>query len=349
MCTGIEWRDLIGKSIENEASDIHLTVGQRPYMRCCGQLRAMDNHFITESFMDEICSVILNNRQREKFVQQREIDLSWKYAGRRFRINAYYQQGFPALAMRLLPERIPSLAELQAPAAWQMLKGKDQGLILVTGRTGSGKSTTLAAFIEELNREKALHIITLESPIELVLTPQKSFISQRELGRDFLSFKQAVCGSLREMPDILMVGEIRDAATMQAALTAAATGMLVLGTLHSASAPEAVLRIEGMFPLEQRAGIRFLLAEVLTGIFAQRLVPAKPVGRIAVSEVLLAIPAVRSLIRQGKYSQLYSMMLSNQEIGMQPLSIAAKRLLQAGKISPDVYNKLRDNYRGESL
>ena len=349
MCAGADWRDFICMAIESEASDIHLTVGQKPHMRCLGVLQPMHDDLLTESVMDDICSVILSDGQREKLLRDCDVDLSWEFAERRFRVNAYYQQGYPALAMRLLPERIPTLEELGAPAAWQKLKEINQGLILVTGRTGSGKSTTLAAFLEELNREKSLNMITLESPTEFLLTPKKSFISQRELGRDFFSFEQAMLGSLREMPDLVMLGEIRDAATMQTALTAASTGMLVLGTLHSASAPEAVLRIEGMFPLEQRAGIRSLLAEVLTGIISQRLVPAQSGGRLAVSEVLLAIPAVRSLIRQGKYGQLYSVMLSNQEMGMQPLGVAAQKLLQVGKISAVTYNRLCENYRGESL
>lgn len=349
MNEDVDWQELIRTAIENEASDIHLTVGQRPQMRCLGKLQAMDSNSLSARFMSEFTALILNESQREKLARDRDIDASWTFAGRRFRVNGYYQQGWLALALRLLPERIPSLAEIEAPKAWQKLKELDQGLVLVTGRTGSGKSTTLAAFIEELNREKACHIITLESPIEFLLAPDKAFISQRELGQDFLSFTDALKGSLREMPDVILVGEIRDADTLQTALMAASAGMLVLGTLHSASAPEAVLRMEGMFPAEQRAGIRSLLAEVLTGIFAQRLVPAQNGGRLAVSEVLLAIPAVRSLIRQGKYGQLYSVMLSNQELGMQTMGTAARQLLQAGKISQPVYNQLLENYRGETL
>lgn len=344
-----DWRELIRYAIKNDASDIHLTVGQMPYMRCSGILTPIDSRLLTDSFMEDFCSVIMNNYQRENLKRERESDLSWRFDGRRFRVHAYYQQCCLALAFRLLPERIPNLHELGAPEAWQKMKQLNQGLILVTGRTGTGKSTTLAAFIEELNQEKNLCVITLESPIEFLHTPKKCFISQREFGRDFLSFEQAIRGSLREMPDIVMVGEIRDTASLQAALAAASTGMLVLATLHSASAPEAVMRIEGMFPIEQQAGIRSLLAEVLTGIFAQRLVPAQQGGRIAVCEVLLAVPAVRSLIRQGKYGQLYSVMLSNQEIGMQPLGTAAQRLLQAGKISSSTYNQLCENYRGELL
>ncbi len=340
MCFAIDWRELIGKAITTDASDIHLTVGQKPHMRCLGTLTPMDSRPLTEPVMKEICSVILNDGQREHLAKTREIDLSWTFAGRRFRVHAYYQQGCLALAFRLLPEKIPSLAELGAPKAWQKMKGIDQGLILVTGRTGSGKSTTLAAFIEELNHEKPYHIVTLEDPIEYVFYPDKCFISQRELGTDFYSFGNALKGSLREMPDLVLVGEIRDYDTLATALAAASAGMLVLGTLHSASAAEAVLRMEGMFPLEEQSSLRSLLAEVLQGIFAQRLVPAAGGGRMAVTEVLLANPAVRSLIRQGKYNQLISVMLSQQAVGMQTLAMDAQRLWQAGRIDGAVYDKL---------
>lgn len=340
MLEDIDGLELICTAIEKDASDIHLTVGQRPYMRCLGRLQALSSTSLTESFMAAFNALLLNDCQRKKLAADRELDASWTFAGRRFRVHAYYQQGFPAIALRLLPERIPSLTELGLPAAWQQMKERDKGLILVTGRTGSGKSTTLAAFIQELNREKACHIVTLESPIEYVFKPDACFISQRELGQDFMSFPAALRGALREMPDLLLVGEIRDAVTLQTALTAASTGMLVLATLHSGNAVDTVLRMEGMFPTEQRASIRSLLAEVLTGIFAQQLVPDLKGGRLAVSEVLLAVPAVRSLIRQGKYGQLYSLMMSHQDAGMQTMSTAAKHLLQAGRISSETYARL---------
>lgn len=330
MCEDVSWQAFINKAIEKEASDIHLTVGQRPHMRCDGALAPMDDRPLTEQFMVSFCAVIMDDAQRQRLDREKDMDLSWSFAGRRFRVNAYFQQGFPALAIRLLPERIPSLAEIGAPKAWQKMKELDQGLILVTGRTGSGKTTTLAAFIEELNREKSYHIITLEDPIEYVFTPDKCFISQREAGQDFHDFAAALRGALREMPDVALVGEIRDRDTMSAALMAASAGMLVLGTLHSGCAADAILRVEGMFPLEERDGVRSLLAEVLRGIFAQRLLPAVGGGRVALSEVLLSGSSVKSLIRQGKYSQLASVMLSSQSQGMLPFSAAARKLLQEG-------------------
>lgn len=340
MCNGMVWQDLIGKAIEHEASDIHLTVGQRPYMRCDGKMLIIDSRPLTESFMAEICSVMMNDSQRERWGKECDIDISWNYLGRRFRINAYRQQSYPALAVRLLPDRIPRLAELNVPAVWQKMKELDQGLILVTGRTGSGKTTTLAAFIEELNREKAYHIVTLENPIEYIFTPQRSFISQREWGRDFYSFAEALRGALREMPDIVLVGEIRDYDTMTTALAAASAGMLVLGTLHSASAADTILRMEGMCPQAERSGLRCLLAEVLQGVFAQRLIPAAGKGRVPLTEVLLVNPAVRSLIRQEKFNQLSSVMLSQQAMGMQTLTVSLQKLWQAGLIDGNTRDKI---------
>ena len=340
MNDGADWQSLVGRAIENEASDIHMTVGQRPHMRCQGVLSAMDTDPLTDSFMADFCAVILNESQRDRLARDRDIDLSWIYDGRRFRVNAYYQQGFPALAIRLLPERIPSLAELGAPKAWQKLKEVDHGLILVTGRTGSGKTTTLAAFIEELNREKSYHIVTLEDPVEYVHKPgKKCFFSQRELGRDFLEFPHALRGALREMPDVILVGEIRDAVTMKTAMMAAETGVLVLASLHTSSVEETALRVEGFFPLSEQDVIRAEFSAVLVGILSQSLLPGVKGGRVNVSEVLLKNPAVRNIIRQGKYSQLDSVMLSHQQQGMQTRKLALDKLLQAGLISREVWSR----------
>ncbi len=335
MGEGIDWQGLIRQAVGKEASDVHLTVGQRPHMRCDGVLVPMDGCSLTKQFMAGFCAGIMDEEQRKRLAQDKDIDLSWTFAGRRFRVNAYYRQGFPALAIRLLPERIPSLAEIGAPRAWQKMKKLDQGLILVTGRTGSGKTTTLAAFIEALNQEKSYHIITLEDPVEFIYEPRRCFISQRELGRDFFSFSQALRSALREMPDVILVGEIRDQDTMKTALMAAASGALVLGTLHTLSAMEAVMRIEGMFPLDQQDSIRAQVAEVLVGVFAQRLLPCIRGGRVCRAEVLLTNSAVQSLIRQGKYSQLESVMMSHQEQGMQTEKAACEQLCRAGLIARD--------------
>ena len=333
------WHDFIRMAIEKEASDIHLTAHQRPHMRCLGGLQPMDSRPLTEEFMSNLCSAILNDGQREKLARERELDLSWTFDGRRFRVHAYYQQGWPALAFRLLPERIPTLAELGAPRAWQKMKDIDHGLILVTGRTGSGKTTTLAAFIEELNREKSYHVVTLEDPVEYVFEPKECFFSQRELGRDFLDFHQALRSALREAPDVIMVGEIRDAQTMKTAMMAAETGILVLASLHTSSAEETALRVEGLFSLAEQEIVRAQFADVLTGIVSQTLVPGVSGGRVNVSSVLLRDPAVRNIIRQGKYSQLSSVMLSHQQQGMQTRDKALDSLLQAGTIGQEVWSR----------
>ncbi len=339
MYADVDWRDLIDRIIANEASDIHLTVGQRPYMRCQGMLSAMCMAPLTACFMSDFTSVILNESQRELLARGTDIDLSWTFSGRRFRVNAYCQQGFPALAIRLLPERIPSLEELGAPKAWQRLKDVDHGLILVTGRTGSGKTTTLAAFIEELNQEKSYHIITLEDPIEYVYEPRKCFFSQRELGRDFLDFSQALRSALREAPDVILVGEIRDAQTMKTAMMAAETGILVLASLHTSSAVDTALRVEGLFSLAEQEIVRAEFSDVLSAIVSQSLIPGAQGGRKNLSEVLLSDMAVRNIIRQGKYSQLSSVMLSHQQQGMQTRDKALDNLLEENSITREIWSR----------
>lgn len=243
------------------------------------------------------------------------------------------------MAIRLLPNRIPSLEELGAPKAWQKMKEIDRGLILVTGRTGSGKTTTLAAFIEELNQKKSYHIVTLEDPVEYVFTPEQCFFSQRELGRDFLDFNLALRSALREAPDVILVGEIRDAMTMKTAMMAAETGIMVLATLHTSSVEETALRVEGLFPLSEQDIVRAQFAAVMVGIVSQSLLPGTRGGRVNVSSVLLADPAVRNIIRQGKYSQLGSVMLSHQQQGMQTRDKALDSLLQSKSISRETWNR----------
>ena len=241
--------------------------------------------------------------------------------------------------MRVLPERIPSLAAIHAPAALQGLLSARQGLVLVTGRTGSGKTTTLAAFLQAVNESQAAHILTLEDPIEYVFAPSRCFISQREFGRDFLAFPEALRSALREMPDILLVGEIRDRETMTTALMAAETGMLVLGTLHTRGAAEAVRRIEGFYPQEEQSIVRAQVADVFCAIFAQELLPARRSGRVPLVEVLLREPSVCSLIRQGKYSQIEMAMMTHQAQGMQTRRQALQKLLQQGLIAREVYER----------
>lgn len=308
------------------ASDIHLTVGQPPFFRVSGEILqsgAMLTSLQIENFLD----VLLSSRLREDLKNNLAIDFSYvaEKISRRFRVNIYYQRKFPALALRLIAKEIPTLDELGAPPALKKFFHAAQGLILVTGRTGSGKSTTLAAFLNELCKVRPCHLLTLEDPIEFEYAANNSFISQRELGQDFLNFAAAVRTAMREMPDVLLIGEIRDAETMHAALEASAAGVLVLATLHTKSAAETAMRVETMFPLVQRDAIRDLFADEFSAIISQQLVKTSS-GRCCAAEVLIANPAARSLIRQGKYIQLPNVMMSGRAQGMQTMETALKQL-----------------------
>ena len=309
-----------------DASDVHLTVGQPPFFRVSGEIFQSGEILsarAVESFLEEI----LSPRLKEELKKNLAVDFSHvdEKLARRFRVNVYYQRKFPALAIRLIPNKIPSLDELGTPAALKNFFKAAQGLILVTGRTGSGKSTTLAAFLDALIKLRPCHLLTLEDPIEFEYSAEKSFVSQRELGQDFLNFADAVRTAMREMPDVLLIGEIRDAETMHAALEASAAGVLVLATLHTRSAAETAMRVETMFPLVQRDAIRDLFADEFSAIISQQLVKTSN-GRTCAAEVLLANPAARSLIRQGKYVQLPNVMMSGRAQGMQTMEFALKAI-----------------------
>ena len=325
------WEEILRRAIVAEASDLHLAAGQRVQMRCDGVLRA-EAMIPSAAFMRALAAEMLSPAQQKELAGHRDVDFSWSYAGRRLRGNAYGAQDTPALALRLLPARIRSAAEIGMPAALLSLRTAREGLALVCGPTGSGKTTTLAALLDAVNHTRAAHIVTLEDPIEYVFAPDRCFISQRALGRDFLSFPAAVRSALREDPDIVLVGEIRDRETMEAALSAAATGVLVLGTLHTRSAAQTALRVESMFPADVRDAVRAQFADTVTGIFAQRLLPRRGGGRAAVIEALCASPAVRSMIRQGHYGQLDSVMMSGAAQGMQTAAMAEDALRAQGII-----------------
>ena len=320
---------LMSTAIESEVSDLHITVGQKAFFRKDGELQAVDDKVITADEIRDFLKNSLSDNQYKQLVQQRELDFSIKYESRRFRGNVYYQRDFLSIAFRLIPAKIPTLQELGTPAALSKMINSTQGLLLVTGRTGSGKSTTLAAFINAISQKRACHILTLEDPIEFEHTADNCFISQRELGRDFVSFPQALKSALREMPDVLLVGEIRDCDTMSMAMEAAAAGIFVLGTLHTSGAAETAMRVESMFPIVQRDAVRDIFADVFTGIFSQQLLPKVDGGRISATEVLLSTSASANLIRQGKYVQLPSVMLSGKSLGMQTMQSALQRLSEA--------------------
>lgn len=319
-------KQLLQDAATLDASDIHLTVEQPPFFRVNGELFARGEILSlrqVESFLDEL----LTERLRTELEKNLAVDFSHvdETINRRFRVNVYRQRKVPALALRLIAKEIPSLDSLGIPPALKKFFTVEQGLILVTGRTGSGKSTTLAAFLNELCNRRPCHLLTLEDPIEYEFAAEKSFVSQRELGQDFLNFADAVRTAMREMPDVLLIGEIRDAQTMHAALEASAAGVLVLATLHTRSAAETAMRVETMFPLVQRDAIRDLFADEFSAIISQQLVKTSH-GRTCAAEVLIANPAARSLIRQGKYVQLPNVMMSGRALGMQTMDAALKLL-----------------------
>ena len=320
------FKKILSQAVSLDASDVHLTVGQPPFFRVAGEIFS-SGEILSARDVENFLEEILSPRLKEELEKNLAVDFSHvdEKLSRRFRVNVYHQRKFPALALRLIAKKIPSLDELGAPPALKNFFTAAQGLILVTGRTGSGKSTTLAAFLDALIKLRPCHLLTLEDPIEFEYAAKKSFISQRELGQDFLNFAAAVRTAMREMPDVLLIGEIRDAETMHAALEATAAGVLVLATLHTRSAAETAMRVETMFPLVQRDAIRDLFADEFSAIISQQLVKTSN-GRRCAAEVLIANPAARSLIRQGKYLQLPNVILSGRAQGMQTMDNALKQL-----------------------
>ena len=333
------WHEVLQYALENQVSDIHISAEQPVFLRQYGKLKkVMEEKMLTDADLEEILSRMLSVNRIKDFEMRREIDFSWEYKQRRFRVNAYYQRNHIALALRLMPKDIPDLIQLGCPQRLKAIAGSEHGLLLVTGKTGSGKTTTLASLLNYMNQTRVAHIITLEDPIEYIHSSQNCLIDQREFGSDFLSFSKALRSSLREDPDVLLIGEIRDQETMLTALHAAETGHFVLGSLHTQSADEAAMRIESMFPAEQQAQIRAQLAVVLTGIFSQRLLLGTSGKPVCAAEFLLTTPAIRNIIRTGKYHQLKSHILSGTSLGMQTLEMCLEELCCKNAITRDTVN-----------
>lgn len=319
------------------ASDVHLTVGIPPKMRVNGDLINMDFPKMLPPDTEAVADEIMNERQKEIFTERGEFDMSFSIPNLgRYRVNAYHQRGSIALAFRLVDTQVPSPESLGIPESVVELSQRKRGLVLVTGPTGSGKSTTLAAIIDQINKTRDAHVITLEDPIEYLHQHQMSMVNQREIGIDSGSYANALRAALREDPDVILVGEMRDFETISVAITAAETGHLVLSTLHTIGAASTVDRVIDVFPPHQQQQIRIQLANVLEAVISQQLIPtADNKGRVAAFEVMHANHAVRNLIREGKSHQLMSVIQTNRKLGMITMDEALTQLYYSGKISKE--------------
>ncbi len=327
-------RELLEEMVKLGASDLHLTVGAPPVIRIDGKLVRTKHDMLTSEQIKKLAYSMLNEKQKMKFEQNSELDLSFGIEKMsRFRCNLFIQRGNVAVALRQIPYEIKSFEELGLPKVCADLASLPRGLVLVTGPTGSGKSTTLAAIIDKINKERAVHIITVEDPIEYLHRHQKALINQREVYADTTSFAVALKYALREDPDVVLVGEMRDLETIEAALSISETGHLAFATLHTNSAAESINRIVDAFPSNQQEQIRVSLSFSIQAILSQTLIPKIGGGRCMVQEIMIATPAIRALIRDDKIHQMYSMIQSGQKYGMKTLNQSLAELSQGGKIT----------------
>jgi twitching motility protein PilT len=329
-------KELLETTIRENASDLHLTVGIAPVIRVNGNLKPISANKLGPSDTEKYAREILEDKY-DKYNEVGEIDTSYSLPGfGRFRINIFKQRGSDSIAVRVVALKIPSLSELGHPSVIKELTNKQRGLILVTGPTGSGKSTTLAAMINEINATRPAHIITLEDPIEYLHKHNKSIINQREIGKDSVSYQSALKAILREDPDVILVGEMRDLETVSIAITAAETGHLVLSTLHTIGATKTIDRIVDVFPPYQQQQIRIQLAAVLQGIVSQQLIPREDGnGRVAALEVMVTTPAIQNLVREGKTHQIESSVQTGAKYGMKTMDMAITELYKKKLISSD--------------
>jgi twitching motility protein PilT len=314
--------ELLERMVEANASDLHVTTGTPPAIRVRGDVERLHGFDPLDAEQtQQLLYRILSSEQQKNFEVKRQLDFSYSLPGlARFRVNVYFQRESIGAAFRLIPTELKTLEELGIPESLHVLAEKPRGLVLVTGPTGSGKSTTLAAIIDEINRNRSEHILTIEDPIEFLHRHKRCIVNQREIGPDATSFADALRAALRQDPDVILVGEMRDLETISTALTAAETGHLVFGTLHTQSAPSTIDRIIDVFPAEQQEQVRIQIANSLQGVVTQALLPtADGMGRVPALEILLPDDAVRNLIRQGKVEQIYSVMQTNTGRGMQTM------------------------------
>jgi twitching motility protein PilT len=330
----MELAELLVFSVKNRASDLHLSAGLPPILRVDGAMRRINLPPLEHRTVHALVYDIMNDRQRKHYDELLEHDFAFELPGvARFRVNAFNQNRGAAAVFRTIPSKVPSLDELEAPEVLKEIIDAPRGLVLVTGPTGSGKSTTLAAMIDFLNGQRYEHVLTIEDPIEFVHFSKKCLINQREVQRHTLGFSEALRSALREDPDIILVGEMRDLETIRLALTAAETGHLVFATLHTTSAAKTVNRIIDVFPSAEKAMVRSLLSESLRAVVSQTLLKRIGGGRVAAYELLLATPAIRNLIREDKVAQIYSAVQTGQASGMQTLDQNLAGLVRRGVVA----------------
>jgi twitching motility protein PilT len=332
--------DLMSELVKGGGSDLHLAAGQPPYGRFNGELRPMRvNEMLSEETCNKLIFSLLNNSQRKHLEQNLDLDCSYGLRGvARFRVNVYRQRGTYAACLRALGNTIPRLEDLGLPPVVEEVSRKPKGLVLVTGPTGSGKTTTLASLLEHINQTRSEHILTIEDPIEFTYRNSKSLIHQREVNEDTRSFSNALRAALREDPDVILVGELRDLETIQLAITAAETGHLVFGTLHTSSASQTVDRMVDVFPAGQQTQVRVQLSSSLLAVFSQTLCRSAELrngqfGRVMAQEIMINTPAIANLIREGKTAQLYSQIQTGANLGMQTLERALANLVLSNRVA----------------
>lgn len=328
--------ELLAFSVKHKASDLHISSGVPPMIRTDGEVRKINVPALTHKEVHGLIYDIMNDKQRKDFEEDLETDFSFEIKGlARFRVNAFNQRRGAGAVFRTVPSIVPTLEELNAPEIFKEIADYPRGLVLVTGPTGSGKSTTLAAMVDYINKGRPDHILTIEDPIEFVHESKKCLINQREVHKDTMSFEVALRSALREDPDVILVGELRDLETIRLALTAAETGHLVFGTLHTTSAAKTIDRIIDVFPATEKSMVRSMLSESLRAVISQTLLKKDGGGRIAAHEIMLGVPAIRNLIREDKVAQMYSVIQTGNAYGMQTLDQCLRGLVNEGLVATE--------------